>query len=256
MIDGGSYSIAMETDHCNPSASTDHLSRRLRPKRNQQQSTSTKMPTDHSKQESKRKKPLKPPEPQVQQMMLESSDEECDDDDKIETVENTNTVQQQPAAAEVSLARAEPAAREVPVQPSDDSPSSCETQHFATLLTLADIDRKKSAHLESIRRQRQFMNGQAPALAHAQSVDADTKLLHAVLKTLSTMSGIPVSNEDMASATSVGLFTCRAMRSYALTYDRDPIKADKPDIRVHTGLDQEQQSKLKMVQNVLNTMLA
>lgn len=180
-------------------------------------------------------------------MMMESSDEESDG-----SPPKLPTTQSDSVATASKDARAESPARKV--NPQDTTSAiPVEVEHFATLLALTDIDRKKSAHMTNIRRQRKFMNGQLPAIAQAKSVDTDTKLLHAVLKTLSTMSGISVANEDMASTTSVGLFACRAMRAYALAYDKDPIK---PQVQLKAGLDQDQLSKLKMVQNVLQTMLS
>jgi hypothetical protein len=241
----------MATDHSKQSSSTDHSTRRLRPKRNLHTLTSHEMPTKHVNRVSKRPKVIEPP---ASHGMMDSSDEECDEvGNENRDTENESVPMEKTASREETVARKPPNPCKLQDTDSTVSYDASDTQHFATLLALADIDRKRSAHLTSIRRQRHFANSQTSALSCAQKVDEDTKLLHSVLKALSTMSGVSISKEDMVSTTSVGLFTCRAMRAYALAYDKDPIK---PVLNVETGWTQEQQSKLKMVQSMLNTMLA
>ena len=237
------FGIAMATDQSEQRELTDHLKHRLRPKRQQSQLGTHKMPIDHSRHA----KRAKPNEVEASATMMDSSED--DSEESIKPLPTNVSVVKETVDRE---ARDAPLAREIDSQAAKQEAPK-EVDMFASLLALTDIDRKKSAHMANIRRQRQSKTGQLPAITQTNSTCMDTDLLHAVLKTLSTMSGISIANEDMTSTTSVGLFTCRAMRVYALAHEKDPIK---PEVQVKTRLDHDQQSKLKKMRDDLLTMLS
>lgn len=183
--------------------------------------------------------------------MIDSDDNESDQEtggDRNTLGNCDSTIQMFKTAASSSPNRN---TSEVDNQCAHRSSVDARVQDDATLLTLVDMDKRRREHFECLRKKSNRMKQPIIQRSDNTSVHSDTDLLHAVLKTIGTLSGMAVSAEDMSSKVSLGLYVCRAMRAHSVASTNHPSSQSSPP----TSFNADAVNKLHDARQLINEIL-